>query len=253
MISGFYAAGDAMGTYAERNDIIANNLANVATTGFKKDSVYVEPFDVLFARVTERVGDEESLVQAPLGRLRSSAVTIHTQGPMRETGNELDLAINGDGFFRIGTPAGTRYTRDGAFRLNANGQVVNADGYTLLGDGSSPVTINTAEGGQIVIARDGTITVGATEAGRITLADFEDRSQLRKVGGNLFEPVGDDVVELTSTSPIKQGSLEMSNVNVVGEMVALITNYRGYEMAQKMARLQDETVQRAISTVGAVD
>jgi len=253
MISGFYAAGGAMGTHAERNDIIANNLANAATTGFKKESVYVEPFDVLFARVTERVGDQESLVQPPLGRLRSSAITVHTQGPIRTTGNELDLAINGDGFFKIGTPAGTRYTRDGAFRLDASGQVVNADGYALLGDGTSPVTINTAEGGQIVIAKDGTITVGGTEAGRITLADFEDRSQLRKVGGNLFEPVSDEAVELTSTSPIAQGSLEMSNVNVIAEMVALITNYRSYEMAQKMARLQDETIQQAINTVGAVE
>jgi flagellar basal-body rod protein FlgF len=251
MISGFYAAGGAMRTYMDRNDIIANNLANVVTTGFKKESVYVEPFDVLFARVTERVGDEESLVQPPLGKLRSSAVTIYTQGPMRETGNELDLAIDGDGFFKIGTPAGTRYTRDGAFRLSASGQVVNADGYALLGDGGSPVTINAAEGGQIVIAPDGTITVGGTQAGRITLADFEDRAQLRKAGGNLFEPVSEDVVELAATSPIAQGSIELSNVNVVEEMVALITNYRDYEMAQKMARLQDETVQRAISMVSA--
>jgi flagellar basal-body rod protein FlgG len=241
-----------MRTYIDRNDVIANNLANASTAGFKKESVYAEPFDVLFARVTERVGDEESLVQPPLGTLRNSAITIFTPGPVRSTGNDLDLAINGDGFFKIGTPAGTRYTRDGAFRLSANGQVVNADGYALLGDGDSPVTINTSEGRDIVIAQDGTITVAGTQAGRITLADFEDRTQLRKVGGNLFEPISDEAVELTPTSPIEQRSLEMSNVNVIEELTALITNYRSYEMAQKMTRLQDDTVRQAIGMVGAV-
>jgi flagellar basal-body rod protein FlgF len=252
MISGFYAAGGAMCTYADRNDIIANNLANVATAGFKKDSVYIEPFDVLFARVTRPVGDEEGLVQPPLGRLRSGAVTVYTQGTPKQTGGKFDLRINGDGFFKVRTPAGTRYTRDGSFRLDATGRLVTADGYEVLGDGNAPVTINTAEGSDVVIAGDGTITVNGTQAGRITLADFEKPYPLRKVGQNLFETTNEDAVETESTSPIVQGSLEMSNVNVVEEMVALITNYRAYETAQHMTRLQDETVQQAINTVGAV-
>jgi flagellar basal-body rod protein FlgF len=252
MISGFYATAGAMCTHADRNDIIANNLANVATAGFKKESVYVEPFDVLFARVTQPVADEEGLVQPPLGRLRSEAVTVHTQGPLRPTGGKLDLAINGDGFFKVRTPAGTRYTRDGSFRLDATGRLVTADGYEVLGDGNSPVMINTAEGSDVVIATDGTITLNGTGAGRITLADFEKPYPLRKVGHNLFETTSEDAVETVATSPIVQGSLEMSNVNVIEEMVGLITNYRSFEMAQRMARLQDQTVQEAINTVGAV-
>jgi len=251
MISGFYAAGGAMSTYTDRNDIIANNLANVATPGFKKESVYVEPFDVLFARVTRPVGAEEGLVQPPLGRLRSDAVTVYTQGPLRQTGGKFDLAINGDGFFRVATPMGTRYTRDGSFRLDAEGRVVTADGYELLGDGDSPVTISTAEGTDVVIADDGTMTVNGAPAGRITLTNFDAPYPLRKIGQNLFEPTSEDVMEIECESPIVQGSIEMSNVNVVEEMVGLITNYRAYEIAQRMAKLQDDTLQQAIGVVGA--
>ncbi len=252
MISGFYAAGGAMRTYTDRNDIIANNLANVATTGFKKESVYIEPFDVLFARVTQAVGGEEGLVQPPLGRLRNGAVTVHTQGPLKPNCGKFDLAISGDGFFKVRTPAGTRYTRDGSFRLNATGHLVTADGYELLGDGDAPIVINTNEGTDVVIAQDGTITVAGARSGRITLTDFEKPYPLRKVGHNLLETTSEDAVEVASTSPIIQHSLEMSNVNVIEEMVALITNYRSYEMAQKMTRLQDQSLQQAISVVGAV-
>jgi flagellar basal-body rod protein FlgF len=251
MISGFYAAGDAMRIFADRNDIIANNLANVSTPGYKKDSVYVEPFDVLFARVTTPVGDDEGLVQPPLGRLRNQAVTVYTPGPLRQTGGAFDLAINGEGFFRVRAPEGTRYTRDGSFHPDSDGRIVTADGYELLGDGGSPVTINTAEGGDVVIAEDGTVSVNGTRSGRITLADFEPPYPLRKVGHNLYETTSEDAVELTASSPIIQRSLEMSNVQVVEEMVGLITNYRNYEMAQKMARLQDDSLAEAIRTVGA--
>jgi flagellar basal-body rod protein FlgF len=251
MISGFYAAGGAMRVYAERNDIIANNLANVATPGFKKESVYVEPFDVLYARVTQPVGGEESLVQAPLGRLRDEAITIYTQGPFRLNGGKFDLAINGDGFFKVRTPAGVRYTRDGSFRLDSTGQLVTADGYPVLGDGNAPVMINTAEGSDVLVAEDGTISVSGVRSGRVTLADFDTPYPLRKIGHNLFELTSEEAVELTSTSAITQHAVEMSNVNVVEEMAALITNYRSYEMAQRMARLQDQTLDRAINTVGA--
>jgi len=250
MISGFYAAGDAMSTYADRNDIIANNLANAATPGFKKDSVYVEPFDVLFARVSQPALDGEGLVQPPLGRLRAEAITVFTQGPLRD-GGKFDLAIQGDGFFKVRMPDGaTRYTRDGAFTLNASGRLVTADGYEVLGDGG-PVTINTAGGSAVVIAKDGTITVNDERAGRITLAGFEQPYPLRKVGQNLLATTSEDAVETTSTSPIVQGSLEMSNVSVVEEMMALITNFRAYEIAQKMAKLQDDSLQQTISVVGS--
>ncbi|MBN1916599.1 MAG: flagellar basal-body rod protein FlgF [Verrucomicrobia bacterium] len=251
MISGFYAVGGAMRTYADRNDIIANNLANASTPGFKKESVHVEPFDVLFARVTQPVGDSEGLVQPPLGRLRAEVITVHTQGPLRETGGAFDLAIDGDGFFRVRSPEGTRYTRDGSFHLDAGGRLVTADGYGLLGDGGAPITISTAEGGDVAIAPDGTISINGARSGRITLADFEQPYPLRKAGQNLYETTSEDAVELTVSSPIVQGSIEMSNVNVVEEMVGLIGNYRDYEMAQKMARLQDDTLSDAIRTVGA--
>jgi len=251
MISGFYAAGDAMSTYAERNDIIANNLANAATAGFKKDSVYVEPFDVLFARASQPALDGEGLVQPPLGRLRTEAITVFTQGPLRSDGGKFDLAIQGEGFFKVRTPDGaTRYTRNGAFTLNASGRLVTADGYEVLGDGG-PVAINTAGGTDVVIAKDGTITVNGEQAGRITLADFEKPYPLRKVGQNLLAVTSEDAVETTSTSPIIQHSLEMSNVNVVEEMVALITNFRAYEIAQKMAKLQDDSLQQTINVVGS--
>jgi flagellar basal-body rod protein FlgF len=251
MISGFYETGGAMSAYLDRNDIIANNLANAATPGFKKESVYVEPFDVLFARITQPVGDEEGLVQPPLGRLRTGAVTVYTPGPLRHTGNKLDLAINGDGFFKVRTPAGTRYTRNGAFQLDTAGQLVTADGYELLGDGDSPVVINTTEGTDVVIAQDGTITVNGTSTGRISLVDFEKPYPLRKVGQNLLELTSEDAVETEPESAIVQQSLEMSNVNPVEEMVGLITNFRGYEIAERMARLQDQSLQDAIRTVGA--
>ena len=229
---------------------IANNIANVNTTGFKKQKI---EFQDLLYQDARPVGGEAgggNIVPAGVelgnGARVVSTARIFTQGPLTQTGERLDMAIDGNGFFEIQRPDGsTAYTRDGGFKLDANGQVVTADGHTVL-SGFGQVSVN-ATG--VSVAPTGEVTVqtpGGDTTFQIQLTRFNNPSGLRSLGGNLYEETPASGAPATGNpgndgiGGLRQGFLEMSNVNVVQEMVNMIVAQRAYEINSKSITTSDE-------------
>ena len=233
-------------------DVIANNLANVNTTGFKKSSIEFQ--DLLYQTIrpagafTGENTQSPTELQVGCGTRPAATAKMFTQGDVTETGNALDLAIEGDGFFQFLMPDGTlAYSRDGALKISSDGQLVNSDGYYLEPGLTLPVDTQS-----ISISRDGIISVeiaGATEAqeiGQIELARFMNPSGLQNIGRNLLTATGASgepmvgVPELEGFGGLAQGYLESSNVEVVEEMVNMIVAQRAYELNSKAIRTSDD-------------
>ena len=257
MIRSLWTSASGMQAQALNLDVISNNLANVNTSGFKKSRA---EFQDLLYETLEPAGTSSSQnsqvptgIQIGHGTRPSTVLQIFTQGSMENTNNELDLAIEGDGFFQIILPNGeTAYTRDGAFKLDRDGRIVNSDGFAL----EPEITIPT-DAVSISVGMDGTVSVLQTgestpsEIGTIQLARFVNPAGLISTGRNLYatsEASGD---ELTGTpgedglGSLAQGFLEMSNVSVVDEMVNMITAQRAYETNSKSIQTADEMLQLA--------
>lgn len=252
MIKALYTSATGMNAQALMVDNTANNLANVNTNGFKKSQTDFQ--DLIY--VTERPPGSEAAqgLQVPVGLQIGSGVRVagttkvYTPGTLANTGNPLDVAIEGDGFFQINLPNGDlRYTRDGAFRLNANNNIVNLDGFPLQPQLSIP-----ADAQSISIGSDGTVSVttsgstASTVLGQLTLVRFPNPAGLSNVGSNLMAATpssGAPVVAtpgLSGTGLIRQGFQERSNVDVVTELVNLITAQRAYEMNTRAIRTADD-------------
>lgn len=224
-----------------RMDVTANNLANVSTTGFKADSLLAESYVADPARSADKPKDIRFVRDVGLMRDLS-------QGSLRSTGNPLDVAIQGDGFFAVqGLDGATHYTRDGAFQMNAAGTIVTAQGFPVLGAGGQPVTIQT-EGQTPSIAADGTVRVGENALGQIGLFAFADPEALKKVGDNLFVPDGQPTTPFTGE--VVQGALESSNVRPVIELTRLIEISRAYESAARVLSQSQDLRQRTVDRLG---
>jgi flagellar basal-body rod protein FlgG len=238
-----------------KHDVIVNNIANAATPGFKKDGVVISPFDEVLSAATRRIKGSETLYQSPLASATVEGYTDFSQGSRKFTNRDLDVAINGEGFFAVQTPEGIRYTRNGSFALGSDSQLTmsgNPD-HLVLGAGNAPIAFPNT-GGDVFVDRQGTITLGGSNVGRLQVVNLETPGRLSKVGDNLFAAPDD-----ASPSPAADGSytiaqktLEMSNVNIVEEMVSMIINQRHYQIGQKMIQSQDQTLERAIHDVGRV-
>lgn len=249
----------ASGMYAQKLNVdnISNNLANVNTTGFKKSKLEFQ--DVLYqvyrmAGATSQEGAEVPVeLQIGYGAKVVASQRIFTQGDLNSTGNALDVAINGDGFFMVEMTDGTvAFTRDGAFKLSSEGQLVTSDGYTLAG----AITIPT-EAEEVSIGVDGTVTVQnageteVTDVGQILLAKFLNPAGLSAIGRNLYVQTtssGDYVEGVAGEEgmgEIQQGYLELSNVETVEEMVNLIIAQRAYEINSKAIQTAEEMTQIA--------
>ncbi|GLQ32216.1 flagellar basal-body rod protein FlgG [Litoribrevibacter albus] len=231
---------------------ISNNLANVATVGFKRDRAV---FHDLMYQVQKQPGAQSAQdSQLPSGLQLGTGVRVvgtqkeHTQGNLQITDQPLDMAVNGRGFFQITLPDGTTgYTRNGQFHKDADGNVVNPLGFQL-----EPNIVIPQDTTSITIGRDGTVSVTqgneteATEIGNITLVSFVNPAGLQAIGDNLFVQTnssGDPVVGepgLDGIGSILQGSLENSNVDTVEELVNMITTQRAYEMNSKVISTADE-------------
>lgn len=228
-------------------DMIANNLANLNTTGFQRQRAEFQ--DLIYKnigrqdKIESRSGElVPGGIQQGLGVQLAATYRIHEQGGLRQTDNNLDLAIQGKGFFQVQLPNGdTAYTRDGSFQLDNAGQLVTSDG--LLVEPSITVPVDTVsitinEGGEVLALQQGQDT--PANIGTIQLATFPNPGGLKATGGNLFvETVGSGpaTVEnpgLTSTGTIIQGYIETSNVNAIDEIAALIKAQRAYEMNSKV-------------------
>ncbi len=206
-----------------RFQITSNNLANVDTPSFKED---ILSFD---------------------WRLNAHLTVDHTQGPVRETGNPLDIALADEGFFKVQTPFGERYTRDGRFTVNSFSELVTSGGDQVLGE-NGPVIIN---GKSVDINKAGEVFVDGELVDSLKIVTFEDLTPLFKQGGNLYEYLGDPADEVAPVNiDVRQKNVESSNVETVTEMAKLIELSRMYETYQKMLQSFDETDAKAISDVG---
>lgn len=237
-------------------DVISNNLANVSTNAFKRQRPIFE--DLLYQTLRQPGAQSSQQTQFPTGLQVGTGVTpvatvrIFTNGNLQQTGNSLDLAINGRGFFQILMPDGaTAYTRDGAFQLDSQGQVVNPSGYAL-----QPALTIPADALSITVGADGTVSVTQpgsptpTQIGNIQLADFVNPAGLQSRGENLF-------LETASSGPptvndpggnglgvLNQGYVETSNVSVTEELVNLITAQRAFEINSRAVQTSDQMLQR---------
>ncbi len=246
MIKGLYISSSSMITNGERLNIISNNLANVNSSGYKLDEGVLRSFpEVFISRVEGRRTTE--LGKIGTGVVLEESFTDFKQGALLHTEVPLDLALEGRGFFVIQTPNGLRYTRDGNFTLNTSGQVVTQQGYPVMGERGP---LQTIEGRDISVARDGRLFLGDIRGDRLLVVDFPDYNSLEKIGDNLYQNQleGEPVVDYT----IRQGFLENSNVNVVREMVKMIQVNRYYEANQKVISMMDSTLDKAINSVGNV-
>ena len=235
---------------------IANNLANVNTTGYKRDLLSFQDTFAMYAhdQIMEPMVNlrSEKLFPEPqhLARTRiASARTEFAQGSLKATGGAFDIAISGDGFFKVRTPQGDFYTRNGNFRLTGEGMLITAQGYPVLGDGGE---ITLPDGVQsFSIAENGAIYGDGEAMGTIDLVDVDNPLALEKLGNNLYRVRdGFDVAEVESNSFLVQGFLEISNVNPVYEMVNMIEAQRQYEAYAKIMQTTEAIDKETISKVG---
>lgn len=264
MIRGLYTSGWSMMANTKKMDVIANNLANVNTNAYKKDTVVFESFPNM---LTRRLNDTASKLNPTgvvgdmsLGNDVGEVFTFYNQGSILKTGNKLDLAIhdskaqnpNSSAFFTVRAPDANGnikeyYTRDGAFSLNSNRQLVTKDGYLVMGQNGAI----TLRDDNFSVQDDGTIVVNGNRVDRLMIREFSDTTTLRKYGDNLVERTA-QTQEQPFTGAIEHGFLEQSNVNIVKEMVDMITVTRSYEANQKILQAQDGTLDKAVNEIGVV-
>lgn len=238
MTHGIYAAGGAMALLELRQEVIANNLANAATTGFRRD--------IVAAR-------EAAPGEAPLRRGSLALGVLDTRpvldpGPLRQTGNPGDLAISGDGFFVVQGAGGEFLTRAGSFHRGATGEIVNDAGERLLGDGG-PIRVDE---GEFTVARDGAVFVKGNLVDTIRVVSAPAGAPLRKAGEGRFERPAAGAGARPADSEVLQGYIEGSNVNAIREMVALVEAFRAYEANGKSIQAEDQVLGQAVNQVGRV-
>lgn len=252
MLRALYTAATGMQGQQLNIDTIANNLANVNTTGFKQGRAEFQ--DLLYQSIRPAGTASSASTTYPVGLqvgLGARAVAtdrLFSQGDFRQTDNPLDLVVEGKGFFQVRLPSGeTAYTRDGSFHLSPEGSLVTADGNAL-----DPQITIPADADTVVIGKDGTVSVtqpgqtGSQQVGTIQLATFQNPSGLNAIGGNLFlasAASGDAISGAPGENGlghINQGFLEQSNVSVVEEMVNMIVAQRAYEVNSKAVRVADD-------------
>lgn len=251
---------------ATRLDTIANNIANVNTTGFKKDrqvfseylSAFERPSDVMnVPRVPASIesfydmqGGDNAYVN-PAG-----TYTSFSQGSIRSTGNPLDLALDGKGFFEVLTPQGVRLTRNGSLQIDADGRLVTRDGFPILRDGQGDPAQRMIQvtSGQFTVGHSGDIYDNGQVIGRVSVVDVADLNGLQKVGSSLYahkDPVRGATVAALETR-VNQGFVETSNVNVIEEMTDMITANRVFEASQQAIKAHDQMDDKLINQVGKV-
>jgi len=255
MLRALWTASTGMEAQQLNMDVIANNLANVNTTGFKKSRA---DFQELLYQSLRTAGSSASAdnevptgIQVGLGARAAAVQKVFTVGDLLQTGNQLDLAIEGDGFFQIQLPTGeTAYIRGGAFKKDGTGRVVTSDGYPLV-----PEVVIPENATKVSIGEDGTIQVyldgqtSGSELGNIELTMFSNPAGLSSLGRNLYQetsssgaPVSGTPGEL-GTGTLAQGFLEGSNVSIMEEMVNMIAGQRAYEINSKAIKTADEMLQ----------
>ena len=225
MVPGIYTLIDGSLVQKLRFSTISNNLANSNTNAFKKDIIS-------FHQILT---------------MKNNSTTDFTPGPIRYTGNQLDVALDGPGFFKVQSPRGMRYTRDGSFTLNGDQQLVTQSGDIVLGQ-SGPMKI---DGGNVSIETGGAVVVGGAQVDRLVVVDFRKPQLLTKEGDSCYRYGGGekDIFPAEKVS-VQNGYLEMSNVNPTEEMIKMVEALRVFESAQKAIQCMDESTSKMVNDAG---
>lgn len=245
MIQGIYTASQGMTPLLDKQDQIANNLANIQTTGFKQSGLFITTFQKCLSN-----DSQQPFVNS---EIKPDDVYVdYSEGTMIKTGSPMDVFVKGSGFLTVMTSDGIRYTRNGNLSLNADGFMVTSDGSKVMGrDGF--IHIDSKSPGAVSINEFGEIIQDADIKGILKISDFKKPYKLLREGNSYFKPKLPDNPVLDSQGyAVKQGFLEGSNVNIIKNMVDMISNYRSYEADQKALLSQDETLEKAVSEIGKV-
>ncbi|MBU2461443.1 flagellar basal-body rod protein FlgF [bacterium] len=258
MYRGLYAAALGMNSQWTNLEVVANNMANISSPGYKKDeAVFSSTPKLSISRLYDNI------IKSPAGYKDTAPfvgglgtgvgiddiVTIHSDGPIQPTENPFDLAIQGNGFFCIWTPAGERYTRDGRFTKDQEGYLSTISGNRVLSDLNLPIEISE---GDFVVDENGVVFVDREEIEKLKIVAFEKKEDLIKTGGGLFKNKGAVNPKVAEGGLIKQGYLELSNVNAISEMVKMIEVQRLYEANQRVVLAYDDVMRRGIDDVGRI-
>ena len=250
----YMAAAGAL-AYEKRLQIISNNLANSNTVGYKQDQGQFKVFNLTdLPDGSIQNGVELDTSQADMFWNQFNVYTDHSAGNLKNTGNDLDLALVGKGFFSVQTPDGIHYTRKGDFTLNADGVLVTRNGWPVMGE-SGEISVDSKENPhqhqRFSVDEEGNISVDGNRVDSLRLVDFPQPYRLTKVSETRFKPTdsrsGETQVENVRVS---QGFIELSNVDAVKMMTEMIEVLRGYESYQKIIRSVDEVNSRAINEIG---
>ncbi len=241
-----FQAASALNANSRWQEVIAENLAASSVPGYRKQELSVAAAQAGLMPAGASVGN------APLSFTIPKAITATSfqPGELKFTGNKNDAAIEGKGFFEVRLPNGsTALTRDGEFQVSAQGQLVTKEGYTVLGD-SGPIQLDLNNPAPISISADGDVSQGADAKGKLKLIEFDNPRLLTQINGAYFVADNPSLQAHASTSTLRQGYLEGSNVSVVGEMANLMAAMRTFEANQHVVQIQDDRMSKAISDLG---
>lgn len=261
MQEGIYIAASAGLKQGKKMEVIAHNLANVNTTGYKRDRLAFKELMPPFPPDSGHEAGKNILLPPDKSNKNVSYVAVtgqytdHASGELKKTGAPLDLALNGEGYFSIQTQKGIHYTRNGNFRLDTANQLVNQKGEQLLNEQNQPIVINTP-GDTISIDRSGNIFVGKglvnSAVGKIKLTTFEDKRTLEKIGDGQYRQNDPEAKEKPADGTVRQGFLENSNVSSVEEMTDMLATLRLFETYQKMIQSIDSMDDQSVNNIGRV-
>ena len=220
-------------------DIVANNIANTDTAGFKMESLMLATQPQAPAVTLDGPKPVKFVMDTGVAR-------DFSQGGLHRTNNDLDLGIDGPGFFQISSPDGPRFSRDGRFRLDATGKLSTQAGYPVLDDGGGEIVID-PEKGPVAIAQDGTISQGQERVGKVGIVKFDTLSALEKTGDNLLKNSSNQSPQPAPDTAVRQGMLEGSNVNPISEITRMMDVTRTYE---SVAKMMDNTADLSLRSIG---
>ncbi len=244
MDSGIYTAYSGLRAQSDALEILANNLANINTTGFKEEKAFYTYMNQSSEKA-QGAQDFNSIINRTIQT--QSALNFET-GSLNETSRELDVAIAGDGFLAIQTPRGVRYTRNGNLSLNAQSVLTTSEGYPVLGASGRTITLGP---GKIHIGESGDVSMDGVQVDRLKVSSFKDLSTLEKEGSSLFKSTAGPDAEKASEAKIKSGFLEESNVNPISSIVRMVELHRHFEAIQKSINVvMNEVNSKAIEKLG---
>lgn len=249
MIQGLYKAASGMVVIETRQSVVANNIANSATSGFRRQEPVQKGFYEVFSNKLVRP-TRFNRSTAPGGGVKlEETFTDTASGPITVTEDPMNVALSGPGFFVVETPQGQRYTRNGAFAIDIDGQLTTKDGFKVLGADGNPID---AAGPNLQIASDGRVYVDRVPTGQLQLVEFENPHMLTREGNNFFVASEAAIQESapSENTTVTHKALEASNVALPREMITMLLGLRAYEANQRVINTIDETMQRAVQDVG---